>query len=466
MILRQYKVRLNRGMLKSVRKCGYNQIMGQAKTGIFFLLITAILISSCSKDSNPAVPGAPEEDVITIVDRNTGIRVGLLSFTPQKHIYISSTSGTFKCYIGDTLDPFIEEISGNILKFTGEEETIEYTPAGAEDPIELDAEEIRIEVAETIEGQFLMVGPGKNTIRPYRGTLTLILEGENVLVVNTLPLENYLPGVVPAEMDPSWPEEALLTQAIISRTYAIFNINRYDGRGFDVADDERSQRYGGVSVETPDTTDVVIDTVNKIITYDDQLAAIVFHSESGGETASNLDVWPHSGELPYLAGTSDAMGVMDFSEGGQYDNWSNRASFEDLRAALNRDGETFVGDYLSSITVLGKSENGRVQSIDILGEKNPVVSAMTFINVLNHRLEEDFIPSNQFTITLENEGYRFTGSGKGHGVGLSQWGTYVRASNSQGYEFIIQQYFPGTEISEIPTAGIEVVHNPKIDTIR
>ncbi|MCX6644925.1 MAG: SpoIID/LytB domain-containing protein [bacterium] len=442
--------------------------MKKGITGILFVAIAIVLaVSSCSKDSNPALPGAPEQDVITLVDRNAEIRVGLLSFTPQKNIFISSTTGSsFKCYLGDTLAPFVEEISGNIIKFTGQEEKIEYSLTGSDDSIELNGKTVRIEPSEGNQGGYLMVGPGKNSIRAYRGRLTLILEGKNILVVNTLPLEEYLLGVVPAEMDPSWPEEALITQAIVSRTYAIFNLKRYDGRGFDIADDQRSQRYGGISVETAKTTEVVQNSVNKIITFNSRLASVVFHAESGGQTASNLDVWPHSGDIPYLAGTSDALGVMDFSAGGHYDSWSNLASFEDLRAALNQDGETFVGSYLSSITVLGRSENGRVQSIDILGEKNPVVSAMTFINVLNQRIREDFIPSNQFTISFENGSYRFSGSGKGHGVGLSQWGTYVRASNDQGYEFIIQQYFPGTEISEIPTEGIEVVHNSGIDMIR
>ena len=446
---------------------GVNKIMIKGPTGIVLsVIIVLVALSACSKESNPAVPGAPEEDVITIVDRNAVVRIGLLSFTPQKHLYVSSTVGSFKCFLGVSIDPFEEAISGEIMKFTGEEDTLEFTPPGADESSELDIKKVRIELSDANAGGHLLVGPGKKSMRPYRGTLTLILEGENVLAVNTLPLEDYLLGVVPAEMDPSWPEEALLTQALVSRTYAIFNINRYDGRGFDLSDDDRSQRYGGVSVESPETTEVVLDTVNKIITFEDRLAVVVFHNETSGQTAGNLDIWPHSGDIPYLAGTSEIMGVMDFSDGGHYNEWSNSATFDELREALNGDGETFVGEYLSSITVLGKSDNGRVQTVDILGEKNPVVDAMTFISVLNRRIEEDFAPSNQFIITLENDGYRFTGSGKGHGVGLNQWGTFQRASNTQGYEFILQQYFQGTEISEIPTTGIEVVHNPKLDTIR
>ncbi len=434
-------------------------------TGILIIAVLAIL-PACSKDSNPAVPDAPEGDVIQIVERNTIIRIGLLSFTPQKHLYVSISRGSFNCYKGDSLEIITDGISGDIIKFTGEEETIEFTPPGADESRELDTKKIRIEAAEGVENAHVMVGTSKSNLQQYRGTLSLILEGKNLLAVNEVPLEDYLFGVVPAEMNPDWPDEALKAQAVISRTYTIFNLGRYDGRGFDLADDERSQEYGGVSVETRDTSDAAIDTTNEIVTYEGQLAIVVFHEESGGKTASNLDIWPHSGEIPYLVGVSDVIGVMDFSAEGRYDEYTNWAGFEQLNEAFNLDGETFVGKYLSSVTILGTSDNGRVQTVDIIGEKNPVIPAMTFIHTLNRRIEDDFIPSNKFTISLENGGYRFTGSGKGHGVGMSQWGAYQRASNDQGYEYIIRQYFPGVEVTEIPLAGIEVVHNTRIDMIQ
>ncbi len=430
------------------------------------MISMAVILSACSKDSNPAVPAAPEEDVITIVDRNPSVRVGLLSFTPQKNLYVSITGGTFKCYVGESMREFSSGISGDIHKFTGTEDLIEYLTEGAEDPRELENEVVRIEPAEGSEGSILLIGTSRSNLRPYRGILTLILEGKNLLAVNTLPMEDYLLGVVPAEMDPDWPDDALMAQAVVSRTCAIFNLNRYDGRGFDLSDDERSQEYGGMIVESDSTTDSVVETVNEIVTYEERLAIVVFHEESGGMTASSLDVWPYSGDIPYLAGISDVVGIIDFSDGGNYLRWSNWASFEDLHEAFNLDGETFAGEFMSAITVMSESENGRVQTIEILGEKIPVLPAMTVIHVLNRRIEEDFVPSNRFDIGLENDGYRFTGSGKGHGVGMSQWGAYQRALDDQDYEFIISQYYPGCEVTAIPTSGIEVVHNTRVDMIR
>ncbi len=434
--------------------------------GILLLIGILICFPGCHKESNPAVPPAPEGDVVDLAERNPMMRIGLLSFTPQKHIYISITRGSLKCYSGESLESFAGGLSGDVLQFTGQEGIIEFTDAGSDTPLELEMELIRIEPAEGVENGFIEIGTSRSNLRPYRGTFRLILEGKNLLAVNEVPLEDYLLGVVPAEVDPRWPEEVLKAQAIASRTFALFQKARYQERGFNLADDERSQRYGGVAVETKNSTNAVVETVNEILAYDDTLACVVFHAESVERTASNLDIWPHSGDVPYLVEVSEVAGVVDFSEGGRYTEWSNWASFNQLLTALNRDGETFLGDYLTAITVLGISENGRVQSLDLLGEKNPVVDTMTLAFVLNRNLKPDFLPSNHFKIRLEGRGYRFTGSGKGHGVGMNQWGAYRRAATEQTHRFILEQYYPGCEITTIPLDGLEAVHNTRIDTIR
>jgi stage II sporulation protein D len=434
-----------------------------------FIIVSLVLALSltlgCHKESNPAVPAAPEGDVIRIVKRDEMLKIGLLSFTPQKHLYISITRGTLNCYIGESLEPFADGISGNVLKFTGGDESIEYTPPGTEESRDLSNTIVRIEPGEGVENGFVEVGASKYVLRPYRGVVYLKLEGKNVLAINKVPLEEYLQGVVPAEMDPTWPEEALKAQAVVSRTFVLFHMPRYEERGFNLADDDRSQEYGGYAVETEATTNAVIDTTGEVLTFNGKLAAVVFHAESPTQTAGNLDVWPNSGDVPYLAGVSDVMGVVDYSEGGKYREWSSWASFDQLRNAFNEDGETYVGDYLSAISILDLSDNGRIRSLDILGEKNPVVDAITLSQVLNRHLSPDFLPSNKFKITIDGEGYRFTGSGKGHGVGMSQWGAFQRASQTQTYVFILQQYYPGCAIGAIPLEGIEAVHNIHIDTL-
>lgn len=429
------------------------------------LLLTITTVSGCSKESNPAVPPAPEGDVVSVLERNPMMKIGLLSFTPQKNLYVSITRGKYNVYSGESVQEFAEGYSGDIMKFTGDEETIKFTDAGSEEAKELDVTLVRIEPDDRSENSYIEIGPGRKSLRPYRGTFRFILEGKNILAVNEVQLEEYLYGVVPAEMDPSWPEEALKAQAVASRTYALFQKDRYKNRGFFIADDERSQEYGGVAVETDRTTNIVVDTMHEVVTFQDRLACVVFHVESGGKTAGNLAVWPNSGDIPYLSSVQDKLEYVDYSEGGNYREWSSRIGIEELRVALNSDGETFAGEYLSSISILGISEDGRVQAIDIDGEKNPVVPVMAFIDAVNHRLGEDFLPSNRFDLHMESGEYVFSGTGKGHGVGMSQWGAYKRALNDQDYKTILETYYPGCEIKQIPDEGIEVVHNIHIDTI-
>ena len=302
---------------------------------LLFMAILLMALLSCTKDSNPAVPPAPVGDITSTITRNPSIRIGLLSFTPQKHLFVTITRGSFNCFIGDASQQILAAgRAGEVLEFTGADTSIDVgsgQTSVAEGGNQLNNKILRIEPDAGIENGSIEVGPTKSTLRAYRGKFRLLLEGKDLIAVNEVQLEDYLLGVVPAEMDPSWPAEALKAQAVASRTYALFNLGRYATRGFDLADDERSQLYGGISVESDTTTKAVVETTNEVVTIDNKLACVVFHRESGGQTASNLDVWPHSGDVKYLEGVSDKLGVTDFSANGRYSQWSSTATFDQLK---------------------------------------------------------------------------------------------------------------------------------------
>jgi stage II sporulation protein D len=138
--------------------------------------------------------------------------------------------------------------------------------------------------------------------RPYRGALVVSLAGGRLSVVNHVGVEEYLYGVVPDEMPPSWAPEALKAQAVAARTYAL--VSRRTGGSFDLFSDTRSQVYGGVRSEDARANAAIDATAGKVVTHGGRLAWTFFHSTSGGRTASIQHVW-NADPIPYLVSVPD-----------------------------------------------------------------------------------------------------------------------------------------------------------------
>jgi SpoIID/LytB domain protein len=136
---------------------------------------------------------------------------------------------------------------------------------------------------------------------PYRGKLVVSGDTKRVQVIDSVGLESYLKGVVPAEMPMSWAPEALKAQSVAARSYALANLAT--GRPFDLYGDTRSQVYGGVKVESPSSSDAVDATKGQIVLYNGKVADTLFFSTSGGRTASALESTGIA--VPYLVPVSD-----------------------------------------------------------------------------------------------------------------------------------------------------------------
>lgn len=137
--------------------------------------------------------------------------------------------------------------------------------------------------------------------RQYRANLRVGVVGGRLEVVNVVPLETYLRGVVPGEMPKDWPLEALKAQAVAARTYAIVGLQK--GRSFDLYSDWRSQMYYGASAEAPGPTRAIVETRGEVLTYEGKPAQVFYFSSSGGRTTSALDVY--GADLPYLVAVDD-----------------------------------------------------------------------------------------------------------------------------------------------------------------
>src|SRR5262249_37928315 len=134
----------------------------------------------------------------------------------------------------------------------------------------------------------------------YRGSLSVL---PGLTVVNRVPVESYLRGVVPAEMPFRWLAQALEVQAVAARSYALSSLR--PGASFDLYRDTRSQMYLGVAAERPSTDAAVAATAGRILTWQAHVARTYFYSSSGGRTAANEDAWPGMQPIPYLRSVLD-----------------------------------------------------------------------------------------------------------------------------------------------------------------
>lgn len=132
----------------------------------------------------------------------------------------------------------------------------------------------------------------------YRGLFKIVNNGDGLTVINDIPIEKYLQGVVPSEMPPAWEFDAHKAQAIAARSYAIANMGKRAKFGYDLNDTPEDQAYGGASAETPQTNDAVIETEGIVLIHDGKIIPAYYSASAGGQTKSASDVWTK--DLAYI----------------------------------------------------------------------------------------------------------------------------------------------------------------------
>ena len=161
-----------------------------------------------------------------------------------------------------------------------------------------------------INGQLMKMKTGTIIIKPeengficvkqkwYRGNLKIINDGGSITVINDLPLESYIRGVVPSEMPSSWEHEAHKAQAIAARSYALANLGKRAKDGYDLKDTPEDQAYGGASAETTQTNNAVDETQNIVIVFGNKIVPAYYSASAGGQTTTAGKVWAQ--DLPFL----------------------------------------------------------------------------------------------------------------------------------------------------------------------
>ena len=198
---------------------------------------------------------------------------------------------------------------------------------------------------------------GVGTQKKYRGAIG-IGGTTGITPYNILSIEEYLYGVVPGEMSPSWPQEALKAQAVAARSIAIYQYNRYTSAGYNVSDTTATQVYGGYTKEDARTTAAVDATKGQTIQYNGTVAEALYFSTSGGYTESAVNVW--GSPISYLVGVSDSYET----EPAQAD-WTRTISLDDLDRCLAAQGAN-IGK-AQGVEIVSRTPSGRVQEMRILG---------------------------------------------------------------------------------------------------
>ncbi|MBW4462105.1 MAG: SpoIID/LytB domain-containing protein [Nodosilinea sp. WJT8-NPBG4] len=349
------------------------------------------------------------------------------------------------------------------------------------DTLDIRASGGRVRVTQPDEPPVTRVYGGTLRVQPNTyGTYTL---------VNSVPIETYLRGVVPHEIGASAPVPAIQAQAVLARTYALRNLRRFAIDDYELCADTQCQVYRGLTGTAPVADQAIQATQGQVLTYQNELVDALYSSTTGGITAAFSDVWDGP-DRPYLRPVVDTVnGLWDINQyplsseeairafmaidkGFNEDTWElfrwrNESPLaeitQDLRTYLGRRQHPMAGlTQVRSVRVSERADSGRVQAIDIetdLGvvqlKKDEIVRVLTAPRSLLFYVEPMYqAPAAGSTspgtpASGQITGYRFVGGGWGHGVGLSQTGSYRLGKLGWSYGRILQFYFPGTTLQPI-----------------
>lgn len=264
-----------------------------------------------------------------------------------------------------------------------------------------------------------------------------VLKKDNT--VENLDLEEYLVGVVSAEVPVYFEEEALKAQAVAARTYALKQIENNKDNDYDVTttvssqvyqtDEELKNKWGeNYDKYIRKIKNAVENTKGEYVSYDGDFIYAFFFSTSNGYTEDNKNVFGM--ELPYLKMVDSSFDKDETSNFEKTISLSKKEFYDKLQINYSD---------LLKVENINKSESGRIISLDI---NNNNFKGRTFQKLLSLR-------SNDFNIIEKQDTIEITTRGFGHGVGLSQYGANALAKQNKSYEEILKYYYQGTELKKL-----------------
>jgi len=253
-------------------------------------------------------------------------------------------------------------------------------------------------------------------------------------------LEEYLKGVVAAEIGPKFPMEALKAQAIIARTGTLCLIEYENGtrdkHGTDASDDHTEFQAYNEDLITDKISKAVEATRGQVLTIDGKFVYAMFHSVSNGKTASMAEGFPKlADKAPYIVPV-ETSGIKLAPT--KYKNWTVKVPVSEVKTIL---GDK-AGD-LSDIRVSKRGPSGRATVITAGQASIPAVD-------LRQEIGFDRLYSTAISdISVKDNYVVFKGSGWGHGVGMEQWGAMAMAKEGKKAGEILEHYFPKAQVTQL-----------------
>jgi SpoIID/LytB domain protein len=300
----------------------------------------------------------------------------------------------------------------------------------------------------------------------FTGTLEAGAGADGLLnLMEIVPVEEYLAGVLPAEMPASWPAEALKAQAVAARTEVLSALGgKHMLDGFDFCATEHCRAYGAFAGRQASTDGAVAGTRGAVLIRDGRFAATVFSANCGGCSENNDTVWSAPADGALRAVSDVKGGKMRWWRDGGIEKWLKQPpdSYCGHRSENFRWTRHFSGDELSGIVnkrhrvgkvrrieLLERGTGGRLTAVKITGGEGTEVVKKE----LNIRLAFGGLPSAMFIVETRGardpSAFTFVGGGRGHGVGLCQDGACGMALAGKTSLDILHHYYSGVEMARL-----------------
>jgi stage II sporulation protein D len=298
----------------------------------------------------------------------------------------------------------------------------------------------------------------------YRGAVWFVPTDSGILVINALPVDDYLLGVVPHELGTRavGDLEALKAQAVAARSFALARARERSGRGlpFDLVATEMDQVYGGAGAEHDLATRAVRATAGEVLMVAGKVLAAPYFSACGGRTAEPGEAWAGMQGATWARSVSDRIPGTDraYCDIAPRAEWRMGFDADDLARALEavaRQRGRRVGERVLDVAVVERSASGRATTVALRTDAGHVELRGAELRSALRGSRGEMVASTAFSVAgSERRGDRLVwlelaGAGHGHGVGMCQWGAIGRARAGQDYRLILRTYYPGATLERI-----------------